>query len=177
MAATSYMLKDLQFYKLHDGVTLPKRATKGAACFDISYFPHTDFVKGYSRMNGEFTREINLDDRSISIMPGERLLLPTGLIADIPEGWYLKAYTRSSVGFKKGLGLAQGVGVIDNDYVEEMFIPIVNNTDVRVRIEPGERLIQIEMLESLEYDIKETTTRPKQKTDRKGGFGSTNKKD
>lgn len=173
---TKPLAETLKFFKLHKDVQIPTKATEGSACFDLSYFPWTDEVTVYSKTSGKFVRPINQDDRSIVIMPGDRMLIPTGLVADIPEGYFLRAYTRSSVGLKKGLHLAQSVGIIDSDYTDELFIPFINVSEVRVKIEPGERLIQIEMVKSIPYDIKEIKKRPELKKDRKGGFGSTGEK-
>ena len=74
---------------------------------------------------------------------------------------------------KKGIGLSVSEGIIDSDYVEEVFVPMVNNTEKYFYIHNGDRVAQIEIVRELETDVYEIDERPMQKTDRDGGFGST----
>ena len=82
-------------------------------------------------------------------------------------------FIRSSVATKKGLVLANGVGVIDSDYFEESFIDLHNISDSLVMIEAGERLAQCRLEKVLNTKLVEVDTPPSQKTSRNGGFGST----
>jgi len=119
----------------------------------------------------------------LRFMPGDRLLVPTGMIFDIPEGYHLKVHVRSSTGIKKGLCLAHSTGIIDWDYTGQLYMPLMMNSsdDVSgVDIERGERLCQIELIKSEEYKLKHLKEPPSQKTDRAlgdaGGLGSTGDK-
>ena len=64
-------------------------------------------------------------------------------------------------------------GVVDSDYFHEVFIPLMNNSDVYVVITPGDKVAQLELIKTLDYKLTETKEQPKQTTDRVGGFGST----
>jgi dUTPase len=77
------------------------------------------------------------------------------------------------VSLKQGLTLINAEGVVDADYVEELFVPLYNASGVAVQLKHGERIAQGELVQCAHYEIVETPTRPTQKTDRAGGFGST----
>lgn len=66
--------------------------------------------------------------------------------------------------------------MIDWDYIDEVYIPLVNNSDQRVRIEPGERIAQAELVQMVDYKTTNKKLPPEKKTDREGGLGSTGTK-
>ena len=94
-------------YKLKENAKLPTKGSEDAACYDL-----------YS-----------CSDEPILLEPRERVLVPTGLIMDIPRGFSARIHTRSGMAAKKGIGLSVSQGIIDSDYVEEVFVPMVNNTE------------------------------------------------
>ena len=168
-------MQKLKFYRIHGNAELPKYATQGSACFDLSYSPENKESKisvfqpyGVSR-----DRPVHAESLSITVMPGERALLPTGLIADIPEGYSIRIHPRSSVSIKKGLSMPNSEGVIDSDYVHEMFLSVINTTENKIEIMPGDRIAQAELVPVIQCEISEIKKAPAQKKDRKGGIGST----
>jgi dUTPase len=78
--------------------------------------------------------------------------------------------------FKKGLALANAEGIIDSDYVEEVFVALHNISPKAQVVANGERIAQAELVKSLDYKIVQTDTKPERKTSRTGGFGSTGTK-
>ena len=110
---------------------------------------------------------------AISIAPGERVLVPTGCIMDIPQGYSVRIHARSGTSLKQGLVLANAEGVIDSDYVEEVFVMLHNISGNAVTINHGDRVAQAELVKNVEYSVEETPARPLHKTKRQGGFGST----
>ena len=92
---------------------------------------------------------------------------------DIPRGFSARIHTRSGMAAKKGIGLSVSQGIIDSDYVEEVFVPMVNNTNKYFYIHNGDRVAQLELVREIETEVFEIEQRPEQKTDRDGGFGST----
>lgn len=169
-----FMMEDnrLKFYKLHPDVKLPYFATTQSACFDIIFnSAHTMTYTGYSGTNVPFERDVV--DGEITIMPKERVLVPTGLIFDIPKGYSVRVHARSGLSLKKGLVLVNSEGVIDSDYVDELFVMLTNITDAKIKISTGDRVAQGEMVETLVYQMTTTDIKPVQKTDRVGGLGST----
>lgn len=109
----------------------------------------------------------------IIVAPGQVAKIPTGLVIEAPKGHFLLIAARSSLSFKKGLTMANGVGVIDPDYAgpnDEVHIIVHNFTSRPVEVKKGERLAQGIFLpvHQVEWDeVGELRA-----TDR-GGYGST----
>src|SRR5690349_12971837 len=79
------------------------------------------------------------------VQPGEVALVPTGLVIEVPRGHFLGVFARSSTPLKRGLMIANGVGVVDEDYcgpADEVKIQVLNFTDAAVRVAKGERIAQ-----------------------------------
>lgn len=162
----------LKIYKTDFRNDLPKFATEQSACFDISaQFNGKETYTGYNSNNDLFTREITND--SIIIMPGDRVIVPTGLIFDIPIGYSIRIHARSGLSLKQGLVLVNAEAVIDSDYVEETKILINNTSANKITINNGDRIAQAELVPVLTYEFSEIKKAPKEKTSRKGGLGST----
>ena len=166
----------LKFYKLYPDVLEPRFGTEQAACFDL----HAHFTNRPVRVFDANNDLSPLDPvpgtdgrRCIRIRPGCRVLIPTGLIFDTPDGYSVRLYSRSSVGVKKGLPITHGLGVFDSDYFGEAIVSLHNITNETLLVTHGERVAQAELVELLKYDLIETDAEPTQTTDRVGGFGST----
>jgi dUTP pyrophosphatase len=169
---TEYIMNRLNIYKTHPNIVLPKFGTKQAACFDLSFqMAGKQEYTGYNQYNAPFTRPIS--NGGIRIMPNDRIMVPTGLIFDIPEGYSVRIHPRSGLSYKNGIVLANLEAVIDSDYIQETFILLHNSSDVDFTIKDGDRIAQAEMVKKEEYILWEITEAPKQKTDRIGGLGST----
>ncbi len=169
------MSNDLHYYKLHPEVKDPIRATRGSACFDLYSFLQEDKpIKVYLNQLEivENKHRLVLNGR-VQVNPNERVLIPTGLIFDIPRGYSVRLYPRSSLALKQGLTLANNVGIIDWDYVEPVFAMIVNISGDVKYVNHNERICQGELFKDQPCIIEEVKDRPETKTDRKGGFGST----
>lgn len=161
----------LKFWRVHTDVKIPLKHTEGSACFDLSFQGYgKNKVTGFTRMNKPVER---LMQGNMTISPGDRMLVPTGLIMDIPEGYSVRLHARSGTSLKQGLVLANAEGVIDSDYVEEVYILIHNISDNAQRINYGDRIAQAELVKNEVYTIEETASRPSTKSRRLGGFGST----
>jgi len=172
------MSSDLRYYKLNPEVKNPYRATSGSACFDLySFLPDESEVTVYRNDFEEtekVTRVVKL--KRVPINPKERILIPTGLILDIPKGYSVRLYPRSSLALKQGLTLANNVGIIDSDYVEPVFAMIFNMSGYVKYINHEERICQAELFKDQPHVLEEVLERPERKTERDGGFGSTGKK-
>lgn len=142
---------DAQIEAIYDGIMLPKRATAGSAGYD--FFSPIDIV----------------------LRPGETVKIPTGVRVEMEEGWVLKCYPRSGLGFKYRLQLNNTVGIIDSDYFYSdneghIFSKITNDTnegrDVKLKVGSG-------FMQGIfvEYGI---TVDDETDAVRNGGFGSTN---
>ena len=166
-------MTELKIFKTHPDVNLPAFATEEAACFDIaaSMLGKVTY-EGYNKTNSKFERKIG-SDGAIAIMPGDRVMVPTGMILDIPKGYSVRLHPRSGLSLKLGLVLANCEAVIDSDYFNELFLLIHNTSENKINVAHGERLAQAELVEQIKYKITETKTKPEQRTNRVGGLGST----
>lgn len=160
----------LKFYRVNPAATIPQYQTKQSACFDLHACLEGERVKGFDRNNKDF---LTNQSNKIAINPGERVLIPTGMIIDIPVGFSVRLHARSGLSLKQGLVLANAEGVIDSDYVDPTFVMITNVSTVVATINHGDRIAQGELIPALQAVLGETTLRPTQKTDRQGGLGST----
>jgi dUTP pyrophosphatase len=134
--------------RLRPSAALPTYSTAGSAAFDLAA----------------------ADD--VEIGPRQIALVGTGLVVAVPEGYFLGIFARSSTPLKRGLMVANGVGVLDSDYsgpADELKIQLLNITDAPVTIKAGDRVAQGIVLASPRVHIVEgepgATSR--------GGFGST----
>jgi dUTP pyrophosphatase len=81
----------------------------------------------------------------VVVEPGRVGLVPTGLVVEVPAGMFLGIFARSSTPVKRGLMVANGVGVIDPDYcgpADEVKIAVMNFTGSAVTVRRGDRLAQ-----------------------------------
>jgi len=166
----------MNIYRMNEKAELPEYATKGSACFDIkACFKKGDRLKGVNSWNKEqavAVKGVSTEMDAFQLPPGIRVLVPTGLIFDVPEKHVLKLFIRSGLALKKGLSLSNGTGIIDSDYTLETFIMLQNNTDSLVKITNGDRIAQGMLEKVVQLKITETT-KPMELTERDGGFGST----
>ncbi len=169
----------LKFYKLNEQAQLPVFATKQSACFDLYANLIVDGTVQYygAIQTKELPRRVSFDINSnrnfIQLNNMERMLIPTGLIADIPDGFSVRLHSRSGLAFKQGVYLANCEGIIDSDYVDPIFAMVTNISNVPTRIYNGDRICQGELVRCEKYTLNESDEAPTQKTDREGGFGST----
>ncbi|WP_125114600.1 deoxyuridine 5'-triphosphate nucleotidohydrolase [Agathobaculum sp. Marseille-P7918] len=138
---------------LYEKIRLPRRATVGSAGYDF------------------FAPE------SFSLVPHETILIPTGIRAQIAEGWVLQLYPRSGLGFKFCLQMDNTVGIIDSDYFNaqnegHIFIKMTNcnRQGKTLSVSAGEGFAQGIFVP---FGITEDDDAD---GCREGGFGSTTKK-
>ena len=169
----------LKFYRLNEQAILPTFATKQSACFDLyANLINGEEVQYYQAIATKvLPRKVSFDINSnrsfIPINNEERMLIPLGLIADIPEGFSVRLHSRSGMAFKQGVYLTNCEGIIDSDYVDPMFAMVTNMSNVPVKIYDGDRICQGELVRCEKYTLDVSDEAPTQKTDREGGFGST----
>ena len=79
-------------------------------------------------------------DMPVTIMPGERKLIPTGLRVQLPDGYELQMRPRSGLALKRGVTLLNSPGTIDADFRGEIGVIIINHSDEPFIIERGDRI-------------------------------------
>ncbi len=110
----------------------------------------------------------------ITLEPGKRMLVPTGIRMAIPEGFEGQVRPRSGLAFKHGIGMVNAPGTIDSDYRGEIGVLLINLGQETVTFQRGERIAQlvicpIARAQLLQVEDLDETVRGA------GGFGSTGK--
>ena len=139
----------LKIKRLDPTVGLPEPATAHAAGFDLAAAA------------------------DVQIPPHSIRLVGTGLVIAVPDGYFLGIFARSSTPLRRGLMVANGVGVLDPDYcgpADEVKIQLLNFTSEPVQINKGDRLAQGIVLPAPRVEWHEVETIS---ADTRGGFGST----
>jgi len=169
----------LPYFKVDETVVDPVRKTKGSACFDIAVSLRKDFnLKFWSgRKKNPEQYSLIIGEKEVAeglrLYPDITYLIPTGVVFDIPEKYHVQIHLRSSTGLKKHLCIPSHIGIIDSDYVEEVHIPLHILSDAWVTVKNGDFLAQAMLVKNVEEELKRVNEKPKQKTSRVGGFGST----
>jgi dUTP pyrophosphatase len=135
-----------------EGLDLPAYETSGAAGMDL--------------------RAAVPDDAPLTIQPGRRALVPTGLVFEIPEGFEGQVRPRSGIAFKHGVTCLNTPGTIDADYRGEVRVLLINLGDEDFVIERGMRIAQI-VIAPVTQAIIEERSLASATTRGAGGFGST----
>lgn len=141
-------VRDKEIKDTYYPIELPTRATFGSAGYDF----HSPL--------------------SFILEPGQTIKVPTGIRCKMEDGWVLKCYPRSGLGFKYRLQLDNTVGIIDSDYYYSdneghIMLKLTNNGREWLRISKGEKIAQGIFCE---YGL---TVDDEVDTVRNGGFGST----
>jgi dUTP pyrophosphatase len=109
----------------------------------------------------------------MAVPPGAVALIRTGLVIQVPSGHFLGIFARSSTPLKRGLMVANGVGVLDPDYSgpeDEVMIQVLNFSNSAVAIKRGDRLAQGIVLPAPRVTWNEVSDTG---AATRGGFGST----
>ena len=106
------------------------------------------------------------------VAPGARLVVPTGLVLEIPEGFEGQVRARSGLALKRGLALANGVGTIDSDYRGEVGVLVVNLGSEPVTLARGDRIAQL-VIAPVARAVFEEASGLGETARGEGGFGST----
>lgn len=139
--------------RLRESAKLPFRATDGSAGMDL-----------YACI-----------DSPVTLGAGEKAVIPTGIAIELPSAELAAfVFVRSGLAIKHGIGLLNGVGVIDSDYRGEICVGVINQLAEPYTIAPDERIAQlvimpVSLITPVEAQSLDDTARGE------GGFGSTGK--
>ena len=108
----------------------------------------------------------------IILKPGERIMVPTGIALELPNGSAALVFARSGLAMKHGIALSNGVGLIDEDFRGEIKVGLINLGNEDFDILPGDRIAQIMVVKPQICQCEEVSSLSQ--TERgEGGFGST----
>ena len=138
---------------LNDLAKVPTRGSEYAAGYDL--YAATDYI--------------------IDIASHSTVKIGTGVAMELPEGTFGAIFARSGLATKKGLRPANCVGVCDSDYRGEYIVPLHNDTDEVMSIEPGERIAQLIIMNfnPIEFNVVDSLSDTERGS---GGFGSSGTK-
>ena len=108
----------IRFNKLKSDAQLPQRSSKGSAGYDFHIYEDVTFY------------------------PGEYKLLSTHISVDMPDDIHMQLHARSSLYPKRGFEIPNSSGIIDSDYTEAIFIPLVNRNNIPTTLKKGDRVAQ-----------------------------------
>jgi dUTP pyrophosphatase len=131
-------------------VSLPQYMTKGASGMDL-----------YASLEKELT-----------LKPGERRLIPTGISIAIPEGFEGQIRPRSGLAIQKGIGIVNGPGTIDSDYRGEVGVLLINLGKDPFTVRNGDRIAQMVIAQVFKVYLEEVEDLPTTQR-QEGGFGHT----
>ena len=136
-------------------VPLPAYATAGAAGADI----RANLPEG-------------LRATGLTLAPGARALVPTGLACAIPPGFEMQIRARSGLALKHGIGLPNAPATIDSDYRGPLGVIVINWGDAPFTVVHGERIAQIVIAPVVQADFVQVAELD-QTARGAGGYGST----
>lgn len=144
---------ELLIQKRNEKAVLPRYATPGAAGMDL----HACL------------------DEPLTLAPGERAKVPTGLAIALPgPEWVAYLFARSGLAIRHGLTIPNCVGVIDSDYRGEVIVAVINLDREPYTIQPGDRVAQMVVMPVIQATLTQVDELPQTQRG-EGGFGSTGK--
>jgi len=150
----------------------PKYETSGSDAVDLmACYDCGEKVIRYRKDNSEEIIDVN-KTTSLVLYPSQRMLIPTGLKMEVPEGFRFQIYSRSGLSLKSGIVVANSPGKVDSDYRGSVGVILLNVSDKPFRINHGDRIAQGSIEESIQLEW--TDEKDLSKTKRgEGGFGHT----
>lgn len=142
----------------------------------IEYLPNynSDWYKIASKPtdNACFDLRACFHQPSMTVKPGERVLIPLGIKTSFPQDYELQIRARSGLALKQGISLVNGIGTVDSSYRGEICAILINLGFEPVTINRGDRVVQAMLHKLDDYEI-QIVDSVEDGIDRGGGFGST----
>ena len=142
-------MEHILFKKLNPAAVIPQRATAGSAGLDLKACL----------------------TEPVTLQKGEHAVIPTGLAVKVEEGFAAMLFARSGLAVRHGIGLLNGVGVVDSDYRGAWFVPLINHGKEPFTVEHGMRIAQLIPTSILMPEI-EVSDQLSETERGAGGFGS-----
>jgi dUTP pyrophosphatase len=156
----------IKLERLTETAQEPTYGSDHAACFDIrADIEGREVTASWGDLTDASTR--NSIGEAI-LYPDERILIPTGFVFHIPEGYQLKINPRSGLAWRSGITVLNAPATIDSDYKGELFVVLYNTSGETFTINHGDRIAQAELMPAIRCDFESLG-------ERKGGFGSSGK--
>ncbi len=108
----------------------------------------------------------------VTILPGERELIPTGLFIELPEGYEAQIRPRSGLAIKQGITCLNSPGTIDSDYRGEIKVILINHSHEPQILQHNDRIAQM-VIAKVEHAHLEFINELQSSERGNGGFGHT----
>ena len=141
----------VKYKKLKDSAIEPTKGSEKAAGYDL-----------YANIDG---------NDSITINPGETVVIGTGISFELPDNTFAAIFARSGLSTKSGLAPANKVGVCDSDYRGEYKVPLHNHSNTPATVNHGDRIAQMVIMPFIPIELEEGELSDTARGS--GGFGST----
>lgn len=145
-------MSTIKVKKISNKAILPKYATDGSSGFDL-----------YSTIN-------------YILEPGDRILIPTDLIMEIPNNFEIQIRPRSGIALKHGVTVLNSPGTLDEDYIGVIGVILINHSKQAFKIEEGDRIAQgvlAKVCDRFKFELVDEIVKETQRG--QGGFGSSGK--
>jgi dUTP pyrophosphatase len=138
----------------------------------VPFQGHHDFVPTYAS-SGSAGADLRASlSHPITLSPGERSIIPTGISLELPDGYEGQVRPRSGLAVRHGLTVLNAPGTIDSDYRGEIKVPMINLGSQAFTIEPGMRIAQLVVAPCIRVHFRQQSSlEPSRRGE--GGFGST----
>lgn len=148
---------DVKVFPMYDDVVLPSYGSHGAIGLDLR----------------AYIKRCDPTDRTLTLFPGRRASIPTGLKIAFPTGRYARIAPRSGLAVKSGIDVL--AGVVDSDYRGEIMVALINLSDTPVKFTHGDKIAQMifEMADRAEIEAVPNEADLGITERGEGGFGST----
>lgn len=113
-----------------------------------------------------------LPEGAVTLKPGQRALIPTGLYVQLPQGYECQIRPRSGLALKHGLSIVNSPGTVDADYRGEIGVVLINHGQEDFVVNDGERICQMVITTYTKVEWEQTTLLDTTKRET-GGFGHT----
>ena len=113
-------------------------------------------------------------EQTVKIFPGEKKIIPTGIMVAIPKQYEIQIRPRSGLAIKKGISVLNTPGTIDSDYRGELKVILINFGNETFEINNNDRIAQMIVCPIVKAELEEVEILP-ESTRGQGGFGSTGK--
>lgn len=148
---------DVKTFAMYEDVVAPSYGSPGAIGLDLR----------------AYIKRCDPTDRTLTLFPGRRASIPTGLKMAIPPGWYGRIAPRSGLAVKSGVDVL--AGVVDSDYRGEIMVALINLGDTLVKFTHGDKIAQMifEIADRAELEFVPNEADLGITERGEGGFGST----
>jgi dUTPase len=128
-----------------DATIIKQKKATFDICANFSRIDNIVVVKKDGKRTQIKVSTLSNNTRCVIMDSGDRALIPTNLIFQIPENCKMTLYSKKNLSFNNGLTLSSGVDIIDSNYTDPLFVLMCNNSNTRSTIKAGDKIVEGEI--------------------------------